>query len=161
MDSYHMNRIDRQISEKAEIFEIIDRNSFMTLALCRDNEPYIVTVNYSFDRSSESLYFHCASSGKKVDFLRENPMVFGEILEDRGYIPGQCEYAYRSVHFSGKAEQIEDIEEKRRALELMIEKFEKDAEAKKGEFITDGDLETVRIYRISIESMTGKKSAGK
>ena len=43
------------------------------------------------------------------------PCVWGQVVEDRGYLPGQCSHAYRSVMFEARAEFVADLEEKRRA----------------------------------------------
>ena len=50
--------------------------------------------------------------------LRANPRVWGQVIEDRGYLPGQCAHAYRSVMFEARAEFVTDLQEKRRALAL-------------------------------------------
>ena len=42
--------------------------------------------------------------------LRANPSVWGQVIEDRGYLPGQCSHAYRSVMFEARAEFVTDLE---------------------------------------------------
>ena len=49
MDRYHMRRQDRQINDETELSEIICRGKFAVLALCRNDEPYIVTLSYGYD----------------------------------------------------------------------------------------------------------------
>lgn len=153
---YHMRRKEREIVDKSEFFSIMSSAKFMTIAMCKDNTPYLVTVNHVCDQDAKAIYFHCAKAGKKMDFLNANPRVCGEVLEDRGYVVGECDYDYRSVHFSGKASMVADLSEKKKALNLMIEKLEKDPEEAKKAFIDQSSLKTVAIFRIDIESMTGK-----
>lgn len=155
---YHLMRIDRAMTDKNEISRVINEQKFMTVAMCKDNEPYLVTVNYSFDESINSFYFHCAKKGKKSDFIKANPLVWGQVLEDMGYVQGECDHTYRTIQFRGRAELISDMDEKRRALELMIEKLEEDPEKCKREFITRNELEKVAIYRIEIIELSGKEN---
>jgi hypothetical protein len=67
---YHVRRTDREIANQAELYEIIERNKYATLALCFNNEPYIVTLTYGFDKITKSLYFHCGKEGLKLDFIK-------------------------------------------------------------------------------------------
>jgi len=154
--AYHIRRKEREIHDRSEHLSILSMAKFMTIAMSKGDEPYLVTVNHVCDPESKSIYFHCAKAGKKVDFLKQNPRVCGEAIEDRGYVEGACDYDYRSVHFYGKASEVTHIEEKRHALELMIEKLEKDPDEAKKEFIDQSSLVKVMIYRIDVESMTGK-----
>ena len=155
---YHMRRKDKEIKRRPEILNLIMKQEFMTIAMCRDNEPYLITVDYSFDKKKNAFYFHCASSGKKNDFLSSNPRVWGTIIEDLGYVQGECEHSYRSVHFWGKVSKVKNVREKTRALELMIDKLDDDPEQCRKDAITKDAVEKVEIIRIDAEGFTGKQS---
>ncbi|MHC4608417.1 MAG: pyridoxamine 5'-phosphate oxidase family protein [Planctomycetota bacterium] len=157
MKPYHMRRKEKEITDRKEILGIIAKQKYLTLAMCRDNRPYCVTLNYGFDGEENCFLFHCAAQGKKVDFLKENPAVWCQIVEDRGYLQGECEHAYRSVHFRGTAEFVESIEEKKRALFLMIDQLEADPAAVKSKF-EDKHFAKVAVGRIRVEEMSGKTS---
>ena len=43
------------------------------LGMCRSGEPYTVPINHAY--SNGRFYFHAGLSGKKFDFIRENPNV--------------------------------------------------------------------------------------
>jgi len=62
---------------------------------------------------------------------------------------------YRSVIGFGKAFFVEDFEEKRRALNLIVQKYSDTSH--EYEF-SEGVLDTVTLIRINIENITGKKS---
>ena len=96
--------------------------------------------------------------GKKVDYLRANPAVWGQIAEDNGYIEGECSHAYITLQFMGDVEFQTDVETKRKALLLMIDKYEKDPEPMKKRFINETALQGVLIGKIKIQKMTGKQS---
>lgn len=157
METYHLRRTERAIDDVAVLREILASQKTMTLALCRDDEPYLVTLNYGYERTSDRLYFHCADEGKKVDVINANPRVWGQVLDDRGYVVGACDHAFRSVHFSGTARWVDDLEEKRRALTMMIEHLEPDPEPVKEQQIKDASLARVRIGYVGIHGMSGKQ----
>jgi len=143
----------------AEVVDVLDKGVLVTLALCRDSVPYLVTMDYAYDAAGRCLYCHCATEGKKLDFLRANPQVCGQVLFDDGYIKGQCEHAFRCVILDGRAERVEDDAAKRRALELMVEHFEGPSPEAKERLIKG--LDKVCILRVRIESATGKRSPAK
>lgn len=156
-DTYHMRRTDKVLEGDEALFGILSRQKAMTLALCRGGEPYLVMVNYGFDLHSHSFYFHCAPTGKKIDFLRANPVVWGQVVEDLGYMEGQCDHAYRSVQFRGRAHFIEDFAEKKRALEIMIDQLEPDPGPVKARTLTESAIRGVCIVKVRADFFTGKK----
>ena len=65
--------------------------------------------------------------------LGEGVQVWGQILEDRGYVTGRCMHDFRTVQFRGRVTFLEDGDAKQRALYLMIDQLEADPEtAKRG-----------------------------
>jgi nitroimidazol reductase NimA-like FMN-containing flavoprotein (pyridoxamine 5'-phosphate oxidase superfamily) len=80
------------------------------------------------------------------------------VVEDRGYIDGECDHAYRSLVLEGKANVITDLSEKRRALELLARKYERRPEAILARFAgNDEAVRKVGVVRISVESASGKQ----
>jgi uncharacterized protein len=157
MPPYHQRRPDQVLDDPATIQAIIDRGEHLTLAMARDGEPYLATVNYAYDEAQRCFFFHCARKGKKADFLRANPRVWGQILEDLGYRDGDCLHDFRTVQFSGTATFVEDAEEKRRALVMMIDQLESDPEPAKQRFVTDRSIRRVAIGRIDVERFSAKQ----
>lgn len=158
MTAYHLRRAEKAITEETVFFEIIRGQKHMTLALCRDGEPYLVTVNYGFDAEARCFYFHCASEGRKMDYLHANPRVWGQIMEDHGYLPGKCDHAFRTVQFEGRAAIIEDPAAKRTALMLMIEQLEPEPEPVKQRFDNEAALARVTLVRVQVVAFSGKQS---
>ncbi len=159
MQPYHLRRSEKEITDPTEMWAIIAGQKYMTLALCRDNIPYLVTVNYGYVEAEQCLYFHCAGEGKKIDYLRANPLVWGQIVEDNGYQDGKCDHAFRSVQFQGHVTFVEDSEEKRRALALMIERLESDPQAVQARLLTAVAVKKVTIGKVQIEMLSGKANA--
>jgi len=156
--AYHVRNSERAIDSEEEMSGILARGRHMTLAMCKDGHPYLVSLNYSFDRDKMRLYFHCAGEGRKLECIKSNPEVWGQVLEDLGYLPGKCDYGYRTVMFWGRAVTIEDLSEKQRALVMMIDSLEPNPAEVKTRLIKEERLREVTVVRISVEGMTGKQS---
>ncbi len=154
---YHPRRIEREITSREQLVEVVRHCRYMTLAMCRHDEPYQVALNYGFDEATSSFYVHCAKQGRKLDFLRANPRVWGMIIDDLGYVKGKCSHHYRAVMVEGRAEFVDEAAQKRRALEIMIDQAERtDAvEMKAG---LAGKTAEVVILRIVATAMSGKAS---
>jgi hypothetical protein len=114
-------------------------------------------MNYGFDAERNCFYFHCAPDGKKIAYLRANPNVWGQVIEDRGYLPGKCDHAYRSVHFGGRVAFLKSEEEKREALILMIQQLEPDPAPVIERLITQARLTKTAVGRVQVLEMTGKR----
>ena len=158
MPDYHLRRTEKQISDPKELERVLLGQRIATFAMCRDGEPYLVTLSYAYVPESRSLYFHCASAGKKLDFIRATPRIWGQVLEDGGYLAGQCDHRFRSVHFWGAAEMIAGAEEKRAALSKLIEKQETEHLKLKEKLLGDAKLDDVTVIRIRLEGMSGKSN---
>ncbi len=140
-----------------EISSVISDARLMTLAMCKDDEPYLVTVNFVFDPGEKCFFFHCAKTGKKIDYLRSNPVVWGQIMEDGGYVQGECVHRYRSVHFKGSVTILDDDGDIKKALTYLIEKQEKDPDPVKKRNIETGKYTGTMMVRIDVEGFSGKR----
>ena len=158
MARYHLRRLEKALDDPREIDQILVSVKIMTVACCSGNEPYLFTVDFAWDPQTRDLWFHCAIEGRKMAILRANARVCVTVVEDRGYIQGECDHAFRSLVAEGKAEVVTDLTEKRRALKLLVGKFEHEPEAVLARLA--GNDETVRkvgIIRICVESISGKQ----
>ena len=113
-------------------------------------------AGYAFSDQENCFYVHSATEGRKIDYLRANPRVWGQVIEDLGYMTGECSHAYRSVMFEAHAEFIEDLDEKRRALSLMIDHADPDPEPLKQKLVATADLKQVLVVRLVVDRMSGK-----
>jgi nitroimidazol reductase NimA-like FMN-containing flavoprotein (pyridoxamine 5'-phosphate oxidase superfamily) len=157
MKSWHTRHPDKAITDPAEIARIVAGQKFLTLALCAENRPYLVTLSHAFDAERNCFYFHCSPVGRKIDLIRANPHVYGQVLEDLGYAPGECEHRYRTVQFDGKAELVADPDEKLRALRLLIDRLEPEPEPVKARLLKPGRLGGVAVMRVTVTGWSGKQ----
>lgn len=123
-----MRRTDREVTEIQKILEILHTSKFMHLGLFDHDFPYIVPMHYGFEQLDHGLvfYMHCAKEGHKLDLIRENPNVCVELECNVALISGgerACEYgaSYASFIGRGKAELVQQEQEKIRGLSLLME----------------------------------------
>jgi nitroimidazol reductase NimA-like FMN-containing flavoprotein (pyridoxamine 5'-phosphate oxidase superfamily) len=155
---YHMRRTEREVTDSGQLREVLRGAKYASLALCRENEPYIVTMNYGYDESRNALYMHCAKQGLKMDFISQNPAVCGTAIEDRGYVQGECAHAFRSVVFWGEMHVVEDLREKKHAMQVMLDQLENDPECvRQDQLKTDEAYERVTILRLDVYEISGKQ----
>jgi uncharacterized protein len=151
-----MRKTEREIKDGAEIEAIIEEAQVCRVALALDKAPYIVPMNYGYQ--DNCLYFHCATEGKKLDIIRQNNQVCFEMDIDYALLQPEekvCTWGskYRSVIGFGKAYIIEKWQDKAAALNIITQHHR----AAHYDF-TEKELEKVRIIKIEISSMTGKKA---
>ncbi len=159
MKTWHTRHPDRAIADPTEIARIVAGQKFLTLAMCAENQAYLVTLSHAFDAEHNCFYFHCAPTGRKLDLIRANPQVYGQVLEDRGYVSTECEHRYRTVQFEGKAELVADPDEKLRALRLLIERLEPAPEPVKARLLNPERLTGVGVIRVTVTGWSGKQSS--
>lgn len=155
--TYHIRRKDKEITEETVLKKILKSTKYVTIAMSMNNQPYLVSLSHGYDENRNCIYFHCASEGKKLDFLKANSIVWGQALLDYGYMNGGCDHNFASVHFEGKVIFITDPNEKLHAIKIMIRQLDKNPDA----FIAKLDHEKLKntaMGRIDIDFMTGKKS---
>jgi nitroimidazol reductase NimA-like FMN-containing flavoprotein (pyridoxamine 5'-phosphate oxidase superfamily) len=153
-----IRRKEKEIESEDQMLSIIERAKYVTMAMCNDNEPYLVTISHGLDRQNRCIYFHCAQEGKKIEILQKNSLIWGQAIDDLGYVEGACDHLYATTHFRGRVSFIQDLKEKEYALKLMIQSLEPNPEKVIQEQITESSLHRVNIGRIDIEYMSGKTS---
>ncbi len=153
--SFHVRRKEREITDQDEMRQVLKKTNYVTIALCMNNEPYLVALNHGYDQTRNCLYFHCAPEGKKLVYAQANPNVWGQAVLDFG-VTDECDYVYTSVHFSGKLNLIADPAEKRYALEVLVRQVALNPESKLAK-INPEKIEKTTMCRIDITYLSGKK----
>ena len=152
-----MTKRERQITDPQQILDILDRGKVLHLGLCADNMPYVVPMNYGYTMEGGKLtvYLHSAVQGKKLDMLRANPNVFFAIDCDRIHFEGKlpCQYglAYSSIMGRGTAQLVEDVEEKKKAMSILMK-----TQTGKDFSFEDRLVSIVAVIRIDVTEYTAK-----
>ena len=156
MKTWHTRHPDKAITDPAELAAVVASQKYLTLALCDENRPYLVTVSHVFDADRNSFYFHCSPAGRKLDIIAANPHVYGQVLEDCGYVAGECDHRYRTVQFEGRAELVTNVEEKLHALRRLIEFLEPEPEPVKARNLSPARAGKTAIVRVTVAGWSGK-----
>jgi nitroimidazol reductase NimA-like FMN-containing flavoprotein (pyridoxamine 5'-phosphate oxidase superfamily) len=153
--SFHVRRKDREITDSDALKQVLKSTKYVTIALCMDNEPYLVSLSHGYDEPRNCLYFHCADEGKKLVYLKANSKVWGQAVQDYG-VTDECDYAYTSVHFKGTVSLIDDLREKQHAMEVMVRQLS-ESPGEKLARIKSEKLAKTTMGRIDVSYMAGKK----
>ena len=152
-----MTKRELQVTDRDQIVHILDTGKVLHLGLAVDNEPYVVPMNYGYTLEGEKLviYLHRAVRGKKLDMIRANPNVFFEIDCDlmpfEGRVPCQYGLVYSSIMGRGKAVLVEDVEEKKQAMSLLMK-----TQTGKDFTFEDRLVTIVSVIRIDVTEFTAK-----
>lgn len=154
-----MRRRDRELSEPAQIRDIIDCCKVCRLGFYDKGEVYIIPLNfgYAFEDESYVLYFHGAAEGRKFDLAGATPEVGFEMDTDFQINEGEnaCSFSarFRSLVGTGQLSVVEEREEKLRGLGLIMKHM-----TGREEWIFDESaLAKTAVFRLDVKSLSGKE----
>ncbi len=145
-----------RIEDRTEIDAIIRACKTCCLALCYNNQPYVLPMNFALD--GDVVILHAAQEGRMWETLKANPRVC------INWVPGEklvwqdehvaCSYRVKSksVIVEGKAAFVEDYDEKYRCLQLFMRQYST-REFKFGE----PSVKNVGIIKVHIETISAKE----
>lgn len=153
-----MRRREREVTDEKTILEILDKCQVLHLGLSDEDQPYVVPMNYGYlwENGGLTFYLHGAVEGYKYEVIRKNPKVSFVMECDRKPFGGKvaCQYgmSYSSLMGKGVAGIVEDVEEKKKALSVLM----KTQTGK--EFVFDEKLVSiVNVIKISVSEYSAKR----
>jgi len=147
-----MRRQDRKITEQESI-EILQKGEYGVLSICTpENEGYGIPLNYVLYQ--DSIYFHCAKEGSKLDYLRNNNRVSFCVVGATTVLPSKFGTLYESAIVSGNTMEVEGSE-KQEALKQLIEKYSSEYIREGKEYI-EKLYDKVCVITLTVKSVTGK-----
>lgn len=153
-----MRAKNKEVTDLEEIDRIIRSCDCCRLGLADGNRPYIVPLNFGYAREDGKpvFYFHGAREGRKMDLIRRNGCAGFELdtnhlLHESGRACGYS-YRYQSVIGTGAAEEITDREEKRRALQYIMEHYS----GKSDWNFDDKALDATAVIRLAADELACK-----
>jgi nitroimidazol reductase NimA-like FMN-containing flavoprotein (pyridoxamine 5'-phosphate oxidase superfamily) len=154
-----VRRADREVTSREEIDGILRAALILRLAFARRNEPYVVPLSFGYDGSA--LYFHTATAGRKLDFIAANSRVCFEVehdvrLQPHPDNPCSWDFAFESVIGYGRVSELVSPEERTYGLNQVMRHY-----ADRENVFQPRHLAGVRVWRVDIESLTGKRSRSK
>lgn len=164
-----MRRSEFEIKDKNIIEDVLSSSEYGTFALCSDNKPYSVPVNFVYH--DDSIYFHGAKKGKKKDIILANSFASFSVVEPYSMIQSYfsskdntacpATHFFKSVFAEGKITIIEDYDEKANALQLLMQKLQPE-----GKYISLNDeiykkmINATEVFRFDIDKISGKIKLG-
>jgi uncharacterized protein len=143
------------VESRQEMETLLREETIGYLGLSTGDAPYVVPVNYWY--VDGRILFHCALTGKKLDYLKANPRVCFTIGRQTGEIRrhaegNPCHVDSDSVICAGRARIIEDLQERKGALDTFNRGFKPDADE-----ISLEAAERCCAVEIKITEMTGRR----
>ncbi len=149
-----MRRIDREMDRDFALM-VADKCEYANLAMASpEGEPYCVPV--SIARDGDTIYFHCAKEGRKIDILRANPSVCISCVGDTLRATDKFTTEFESAIIFGTASEVTDDAQKVHALRLICERH---TPSNMHEFETaiERSLPRTAVWKIQIAEITGKR----
>ena len=152
------------------IQRILETAPYASLALRGKEGVSIVPVSFAGD--TEAIYFHGKRGGRKMEAIRHNPEVFVSIVELGSLIPSYfsseeglacpATQFFASLEFEGVARELHSPQEKARALEMLMQKYQPE-----GGYLPLADepryakaLEATAVVAIAVEQIRPKVKYG-
>ena len=150
-----MRRFRQQLSHE-ESEEILRRAASGVLALLGDEDyPYAVPLSHVY--ADGKLYFHGARSGHKLDAARAHPKASFCVVDQDQVVAEEYTTYFRSVIIFGRARIIDDVAEKHKIAELLVEKYSPN----QGEDIHkmfEKRIAWMGAFEIDIDHISGKEA---
>lgn len=152
-----MGRRELEITDINEILRILDTAKILHLGLNDNGQPYVVPMNYGYTYEDGKIvfYVHGALRGRKIDVIKNNPACCVQFDCDSAMYEGSvaCKYGYTYYSFMGfgKAQIVEEPEEKMKALTVLM----KTMTGKDFEF-NEKLVSVVSVIRIECDSFSAK-----
>jgi len=151
-----MRRQDRAVTDPIELRNILDICNICRIAYQDSEGLTIVPLNFGYVYDDHlTLYFHSAKAGRKFDAFQTHQTVAFEMDGAHRLIEGEaaCDYSYSFVSLvgNGMVSLVDDVEEKKLALQYLMRH-----ETKRDFEITAEMTQMVAIIRLVVTHFTGK-----
>jgi nitroimidazol reductase NimA-like FMN-containing flavoprotein (pyridoxamine 5'-phosphate oxidase superfamily) len=151
---YREIRRQERVLDESRIHELLLVEEYGVLSTTSiDGCAYGIPMNYVFD--NETIYFHCAFEGHKVDNITAYPLVSFCIVGNTKVSPSEFTTFYESVVVFGIIEKVNDDAEKSKALHLIVSKYSPGYEVEGNAYI-ERAIHKTKVLKLKIKRITGK-----
>lgn len=157
-----MRRSDREVEDQAWIIQFLKTAAVGTLATVHDGQPFVNTNIFVYDESSHSIIMHTARVGRTRANIDQHNRVCFSIMEMGRILPAdealEFSVEYAGVTIFGTMTVIDDTDEAKRLLQLLMDKYAPHLTA--GEDYrppVDEELPRTSVFQITIDDWSGKK----
>lgn len=151
-----MRRKNQALSTEA-CGHILNMGSSGVLALSGDGGyPYAVPLSYVWD--GESIYFHSAANGHKLDAIAGSPKASFCVVDKDQVVPEKYTTYFKSVIVFGQITVLEDREETVSALQKLAQKYSHGMPLSATHAEITQSLPRLKVFRLIPEHITGKEA---
>lgn len=153
-----MRRVDREVTDKEEILDILSRCDTVRIAMYGEQHPYVVPVSFGFEVIDEQvvIYFHCARQGMKIELLSRNANVCveGDIFKQVERTTHGITARYESIIGLGTCSFLKNPDEIIHGLKVLTEHYGYH------DYPLDrcAGLNRLSVGKIVLEEITGKRN---
>ncbi len=148
---------ERGRHDRASVYAILDAAMLCHIAYVIDGQPYCTPT--AFWREGDHLYWHGSSASRMLRTQKPGVPVCLTVTHLDSLVLARCGFNhsvdYRSAMCFGKAHIIDDVAEKTRALDAMIDRFYPDRNATLRPS-TAQELKATMLIGMAIEEASGK-----
>jgi hypothetical protein len=143
--------------DRASVYAILDAAMMCHIAYVIDGQPYCTPT--AFWREGDHLYWHGSSASRMLRTQKPGVPVCLTVTHLDSLVLARCGFNhsvdYRSAMCFGQAHIIDDLAEKTRALDAMIDRFYPDRNATLRPSTTQ-ELKATMVVGMAIEDASGK-----
>lgn len=157
-----VKRTDRAVDDEAWIIDLLHRAPMAQLATVRDGQPFINSNLFAYDADRHVVYMHTARLGRTQSNADADERACLSVSEMGRLLPAsralEMSVEYGGVAIFGRARVMTDKSEREHALRIIVEKYFPHLEyGTDYEPVTTEDLARTAVYRIDIDSWSGKR----
>ncbi|KAJ5078475.1 cytoplasmic protein-related [Anaeramoeba ignava] len=156
-EEYKLRKKQKEMKDRKEIEEVIEKSKVCRLGLSVENKPYVVPMSFGY--ANNTLYFHSNPKGKKMEYLKKNSYVCFEfdsnvkIVEET--LPCHWTCHFESVIGYGHVSFVEDVDEKKKAMDIIMKQYGWES---KSNLYDPQSFKVAKVFKLKIDSITGKKN---
>lgn len=119
-----------------------------------DGYPFSIPMNFYYDEAENTIYFHGAKNGHKIDSIKACDKVCFTAMDEGYKNEGDWFWQLNSVVVFGRAELVEDRDFTEKMARLIGLKYYPTPESVEEEIARD--ISALQLIALHIEHMTGK-----
>lgn len=153
---YKMRRCKQETTLEEAQAMLKRATSGVLAVLDEQGYPYAVPLSFAYEK--DILYFHCATTGHKLDAIHAHENVSFCVIDQDYIIPEKYTTQYASAIAFGKVSIVEGEVEKWHALQLLAQKYAPSETEEQTQKEIEKSFSHVTIIKVKIEKLTGKKA---
>lgn len=155
-DCHDIRRQDRLLDE-SRAREVLQAGEYGILSMATEQGGYGVPINYAL--VEDTIYLHCAPEGRKLRAISADERVSFCVVGHSRVVSEHFTTEFESVIAHGRARVVEGVDERRKALRAIVEKYSAE-HIEEGLKAIERSIHRTAIIAITVDSFSGKIKKG-